>query len=153
MDFSAFSGPSLSSLGNALSFSSLTPKIRTHLVSVYSTLSLMVVAACLGSYLHLAYGIGSLLFTFAAVALIFVLAATPNTPHNKQTRVATVLGFGLCQASVATRLCWSADWRTRVWRWARSWRRCCSSTPASVSGVCQQRSALTVPLQCCTPLC
>lgn len=57
----------------------------------------MVIAACFGSYLHVQYALGAVWFAFVSIGLIFLLAATPNTPANKSSRVAVVCAFGLTQ--------------------------------------------------------
>lgn len=91
-----------------------TPQIRAHLVNVYATLAVMVAAACVGSALHMSFGVGSPVFAcrgvcalrcvgrltsllVVAIGLCFWLAATPNTPNNKQKRQAIVLSFGAAQ--------------------------------------------------------
>jgi len=71
--------------------------LREHLINVYSSLALGMLAASVGSYVHMYIPIGGLLTTIASIALIFLLFGTPDLPENSLQRKAYYYGFCFLQ--------------------------------------------------------
>ena len=72
------------------------PHIRTHLKSVYACLSMSILSAAAGAYIHLFTDLlrgGGLLFGLASLGLVFGLHATPDNGKNRSLRLSMLLGF------------------------------------------------------------
>jgi len=69
----------------------ITPEIRQHLVNVYTTLSMAILSATLGSVFFLKTHLGGTLSFFAAILCIVWLVITPREEVNK--RLAILCGF------------------------------------------------------------
>jgi len=70
--------------------------VRSHLKNVYATLTMSVLAASAGAYVHLFTGLlqgGGILFSLAALGLALGLFMTPDNGKNRSTRLAMLLGF------------------------------------------------------------
>jgi FtsH-binding integral membrane protein len=74
-------------------FSGITPEIRRHLTKVYSTLTVALMFAAIGSAVHLFYRAGGLLSLLGSIAAIMWLALTPPTQENTPKRVGILFGF------------------------------------------------------------
>lgn len=71
--------------------------VRTHLKNVYASLTMTVLAASAGAYVHLFTNIlqgGGLLFSLVAAGLAFGLFLTPDNGKNRGQRLGMLLGFG-----------------------------------------------------------
>ena len=70
--------------------------VRTHLKSVYACLSMSILSAAGGAYVHLFTDLlrgGGLLFGLAGLGLVFGLHMTPDTGKNRGMRLGMLLGF------------------------------------------------------------
>jgi len=70
--------------------------VRSHLKNVYATLTMSVLAASAGAYVHLFTGLlqgGGILFSLAALGLALGLFMTPDNGKNRPIRLAMLLGF------------------------------------------------------------
>jgi FtsH-binding integral membrane protein len=76
----------------------LEPPVQSHLKSVYSTMSLALLAAAGGAYLHLysAFIGGGILSFLGALGFAIALWSTPHHPKNVQSRLGYLIGFALC---------------------------------------------------------
>jgi len=74
----------------------IEPYVRDHLKNVYGAMSLAVLTAGLGSYVHSMHTFisGGFLSSIAFIALNFMLAYTPHHPKNEAKRGAMFLGLG-----------------------------------------------------------
>lgn len=81
-----------SSLGD---FSQLNRDTQLHLKNVYSCLAIAMLAAAVGSYVHLFTGIlqASFLTSLAGIGLLIWLGMTPYTPENQAMRLGLLSGF------------------------------------------------------------
>ena len=73
------------------------PHVRSHLKNVYASLTMTVMAASAGAYVHLFTNIlqgGGFLFSLVAAGLAFGLFLTPDNGKNRGQRMAMLLGFG-----------------------------------------------------------
>jgi len=72
------------------------PQVRTHLKNVYTALTMSIMSATAGAYIHLFTDLlrgGGILYSLLAVALAFALFFTPDNGKNRMTRMAMLLGF------------------------------------------------------------
>jgi len=72
------------------------PRVRTHLKNVYTTLTMSIMSATAGAYIHLFTDLlrgGGILFSLLGVGLAFGLFFTPDNGKNRTTRLAMLLGF------------------------------------------------------------
>jgi len=72
------------------------PRVRTHLKNVYASLTMSIMAASLGAYIHLATDLlrgGGILFSLLGAGLALGLFFTPDNGKNRSTRFAMLLGF------------------------------------------------------------
>lgn len=78
-------------------FDHLEPYVQTHLKNVYSTLSIGVLAAAAGAFVHTYTGAGEwhFLTLIASVAMIIWLASTRNSKEEVSKRVTIFTGFAL----------------------------------------------------------
>lgn len=69
--------------------------MRTHLVNVYACLTLAMVAAAVGAYVHLFTNFlsGGLLTTLGATGFLLTLMYTPDNGKNHTLRMSYLLGF------------------------------------------------------------
>ena len=73
--------------------------IQNHLKSVYACLTMSMLAASAGAYVHLFTNIlsGNFLTSFAAIGFMLALFATPDeSGKNAKTRIGLLLGFAFC---------------------------------------------------------
>nr|CAB3267009.1 probable Bax inhibitor 1 [Phallusia mammillata] len=77
-------------------FSQLTTSTKNHLRNVYTCLTLTMLSASAGAFLHLKGGFiqGGLLSTLVAIGLMVWLAATSHTKENQTKRVGILAAFG-----------------------------------------------------------
>jgi FtsH-binding integral membrane protein len=72
------------------------PHVRSHLKNVYATLTMSIMTAALGSYVHLYTNFlqgGGFLFSMLGVGLAIGLYAYPDNGKNRSTRFGMMLGF------------------------------------------------------------
>jgi FtsH-binding integral membrane protein len=72
------------------------PNVRTHLKNVYSSLTMSVLAAAGGAYVHLFTNVlrgGGIMLSLLGVGLALGLFMTPDNGKNRSTRLAMLLGF------------------------------------------------------------
>jgi len=72
------------------------PHVRTHLKNVYATLTMSIMTAALGSYVHLYTDFlqgGGILFSLLGLGLAFGLYAYPDNGKNRSTRFGMLMGF------------------------------------------------------------
>jgi len=72
------------------------PRVRTHLKNVYTTLTMSVLSATAGAYIHLFTDLlrgGGILFSLLGAGLAFGLFFTPDNGKNRLTRLSMLLGF------------------------------------------------------------
>eukprot|EP00088_Acartia_fossae_P004334 TRINITY_DN11854_c1_g1_i1.p1 TRINITY_DN11854_c1_g1~~TRINITY_DN11854_c1_g1_i1.p1 ORF type:complete len:237 (+),score=80.32 TRINITY_DN11854_c1_g1_i1:65-775(+) len=72
------------------------PRVRTHLKNVYASLTISIIAATLGAYVHIATDLlrgGGLLFGLLGAGLGLGLFFTPDNGKNRKTRFGMLLGF------------------------------------------------------------
>jgi len=72
------------------------PRVRTHLKNVYATLTMSVMSATAGAYIHLFTDLlrgGGIIFSLLGVGLAFGLFFTPDNGKNRITRLSMLLGF------------------------------------------------------------
>ncbi|XP_054168299.1 probable Bax inhibitor 1 [Oppia nitens] len=80
-------------------FSSLNrkiePQVQTHLKDVYSSMSIALLSAAIGGYVHLFTNIlqGGLLSTLVAMGFVIALYSTPDNGKNRSTRLWYLIGF------------------------------------------------------------
>ncbi|XP_045177822.1 bax inhibitor 1-like [Mercenaria mercenaria] len=76
-------------------FDHLETRVQKHLKKVYGTLSISMLAAAAGAYVHLFTGIISagLLTALGSIGMMIWLAATSHTKENEQKRLAIFIGF------------------------------------------------------------
>ena len=70
--------------------------MRTHLKSVYACLSMSILSAAAGAYIHLCTDLlrgGGLLYGLMGLGLVFALHMTPDNGKNRGMRLAMLLGF------------------------------------------------------------
>jgi FtsH-binding integral membrane protein len=70
--------------------------VRTHLKNVYSSLTMSVLAAAGGAYVHLFTNVlrgGGIMLSLLGVGLALGLFMTPDNGKNRSTRLAMLLGF------------------------------------------------------------
>lgn len=70
--------------------------VRTHLKSVYTCLTMSILSAAAGAYVHLFTDLlrgGGLLYGLASLGLIAALHFTPDNGKNRGQRLAMLLGF------------------------------------------------------------
>ena len=70
--------------------------MRTHLKSVYACLSMSILSAAAGAYIHLFTDLlrgGGLLYGLMGLGLVFALHMTPDNGKNRGMRLAMLLGF------------------------------------------------------------
>jgi len=73
------------------------PPVRAHLKNVYASLTMSILSATLGAYVHLATNLlrgGGILFSLLGAGLAFGLYFTQDNGKNRTTRLAMLLGFG-----------------------------------------------------------
>jgi len=74
----------------------LEAPIRSHLKSVYACLSMSILSAAAGAYVHLFTNLlrgGGLLFGLAGLGLVIGLHMTPDNGKNRGLRLSMLLGF------------------------------------------------------------
>lgn len=83
-------------LKRLLDFGHLQKNVKDHLKNVYSTLTITLLAAAAGSYVHVctAFLQGGLLSALGGLGLLFLLKSTPHTAENVSKRMAYLTGFG-----------------------------------------------------------
>lgn len=66
---------------------------------MYRAVALCVLTASLGSYLHVAYHIGSVAWAFVGIVLAMgiMFTSSSSSPQTQSTRWALLFGFGLCE--------------------------------------------------------
>jgi len=72
------------------------PSVRSHLKNVYATLTMSIMSAALGSYVHLYTNMlqgGGILFSLLGMGLAIGLYAYPDNGKNRKTRFGMMLGF------------------------------------------------------------
>lgn len=72
------------------------PRVRTHLKNVYTTLTMSIMSASAGAYIHLFTDLlrgGGILFSLLGAGLAFGLFFTPDNGKNRMTRLSMLLGF------------------------------------------------------------
>lgn len=72
------------------------PRVRTHLKNVYATLTMSVMTAAVGAYVHLFTELlrgGGILFSLLGAGLALGLFYTPDNGKNRLSRLAMLLGF------------------------------------------------------------
>jgi len=72
------------------------PHVRTHLKNVYATLTMSIMSASVGAYVHLCTELlrgGGLLFSLLGAGLALGLFFTPDNGKNRSTRFGMLLGF------------------------------------------------------------
>lgn len=76
-------------------FDHLETRVQKHLKKVYGTLSVSMLAAAAGAYVHLFTGIVSagILTVLASIGMMLWLAATSHTKENEQKRLGIFIGF------------------------------------------------------------
>ncbi|EDO45792.1 predicted protein [Nematostella vectensis] len=86
------------SLSALKDFSKLDNPTRHHLKNVYSCLAASMMAAAVGSSVHLFTSIlkGGFLSGIASLGLLIALAVTPNNGKNQSKRFGILMGFALC---------------------------------------------------------
>jgi len=73
------------------------PPVRSHLKNVYAALTMSILSATVGAYIHLATDLlrgGGILFALLGAGLAFGLHCTQDNGKNRTTRLAMLLGFG-----------------------------------------------------------
>ncbi|XP_028772877.1 bax inhibitor 1 [Neltuma alba] len=78
-------------------FHQISPFVQNHIKQVYLALFCAVVAAAVGSYLHVLWNIGGLLTTVASLGSIFLLLSIP--PNEEKKRVALLMASSLLQGA------------------------------------------------------
>lgn len=76
----------------------LEPSVRSHLKNVYSTMSMALLSAAAGGYLHLYSNMfgGGLLSSLGLIGFALALYSTPDQVKNRGTRMGYLMGFALC---------------------------------------------------------
>jgi len=72
------------------------PQVRTHLKNVYATLTISIMAATAGAYVHVATELlrgGGIMFALLGAGLAMGLHFTPDNGKNRTTRLGMLLGF------------------------------------------------------------
>jgi FtsH-binding integral membrane protein len=74
----------------------LEKPVRNHLKNVYSCLSIAILAAAAGAYVHVFTDIlkGNILTSFLALGVLLLLYATPDNGRNQKLRFGYFVGFG-----------------------------------------------------------
>lgn len=74
------------------------PNVRTHLKAVYGTMSLGLIAASVGAYIHLYTMLlsGGLISFLGVLGFTMALYSTPDTVKNRSSRLGYFLGLALC---------------------------------------------------------
>jgi len=70
--------------------------VRSHLKNVYATLTLAVLAAATGAYVHMFTDLlqgGGILLSLVGLGLAFGLYSTPDTGKNRANRLGMLMGF------------------------------------------------------------
>jgi len=70
--------------------------IRSHLKSVYACLTMSIMSAAAGAYVHLFANLlrgGGILYALLSMGLVMGLMATPDNGKNRSTRMALLLAF------------------------------------------------------------
>jgi len=90
VDISANINSFLSSLNRKIE-----PEIQSHLKDVYSSMSIALLSAAIGGYVHLFTDIlqGGLLSSLVAIGFVIALYSTPDTGKNRSTRLWYLIGF------------------------------------------------------------
>jgi len=90
VDFSANINSFLSSLNRKIE-----PEVQSHLKDVYSSMSIALLSAAIGGYVHLFTDIlqGGLLSSLVAIGFVMALYSTPDTGKNRSTRLWYLIGF------------------------------------------------------------
>ena len=86
--------------------------MRSHLKNVYVYLTMSVLAATAGAYLHMVNALFwnfGLLGALASIGLVMGLHFTPDNGKNKGQRTAMLLGFAFLSGKA--RLQWPSDFR------------------------------------------
>lgn len=87
--------PTLDSFINTFN-TKFDPPVRTHLKNVYASLTMSVLCAAGGAYIHMFTSIlrgGGLLLSLLGLGLAMGLFMTPDNGKNRSTRLAMLLGF------------------------------------------------------------
>jgi len=76
----------------------LEPHVQTHLKHVYATMSMSLLSAALGGYIHVYTALlsGGLLSILATIGSAVALFATPDNGKNRSTRLAYLMTFAFC---------------------------------------------------------
>jgi len=76
----------------------LEPPVKSHLKQVYGTMSLALLAAALGAYVHLFTNLlsGGLLSGLASLGFGLALYSTPDHAKSRDKRMAYLMGFAAC---------------------------------------------------------
>ncbi|KAH7834791.1 hypothetical protein Vadar_019759 [Vaccinium darrowii] len=78
-------------------FRQISPIVQNHLKQVYLSLCCALIAAAVGSYLHILWNIGGLLTTLACMGSIVWLLSTP--PYEEKKRVTLFMASALLQGA------------------------------------------------------
>ncbi|XP_024148079.1 probable Bax inhibitor 1 [Oryzias melastigma] len=76
-------------------FSQISHSTQVHLKNVYSSLTLSMIVAAAGAYVHVVTRLfeGGVLSLLGSVGLMFWLAMTPHNPETEKKRLAILAGF------------------------------------------------------------
>jgi len=87
--------PLMRRLENILAFEHLEKPVQAHLKKVYTSLTLCMLLAAVGAYVHLATGLvqAGLLTSLGSIGLMLALRMTPHTRDNEGKRFAFLCGF------------------------------------------------------------
>jgi FtsH-binding integral membrane protein len=90
--------PTFDHLNAFKDFSSWSPNLQAHLVRVYTLLASGMLAAAIGSYVHMnLFPLGGLLSTLATLGFLFLIAMTPAIEQNDGTRISYFAAFSFFQ--------------------------------------------------------
>jgi hypothetical protein len=79
-------------MNTVLRMTDLPSDVQNHLVQVYSSLMMTLLAAAAGAYTHMLTNIGGMMTGFACMGLMMLLMQEPK--ENTQKRLGMLLGFG-----------------------------------------------------------
>jgi len=85
---------SLDSFFNSLN-RKIEPQVQSHLKDVYSSMSIALLSASIGGYIHLFTNIlqGGILSSLVAIGFVIALYSTPDNGKNRSTRLWYLIGF------------------------------------------------------------
>jgi len=79
-------------MNSLLKMTDLPSDVQSHLVQVYSSLMMTLLAAAAGAFTHMKTNIGGMMTGFACMGLMMLLMQEPK--QNTQKRLGMLLGFG-----------------------------------------------------------